>query len=144
MEASIQTPKELIALAKQAVLNGDRGHARELASQALASDPDNLNAMLIMAGVSEPEASLNYLNRVLSIDPNNRVAREGMHWARQRLRKMSSAAWTQSCCQCETRSCRANSRRASSLKRRSAFATVLPGFWRQRRSWVMACGRLAC
>lgn len=139
MEASIQTPKELIALAKQAVLNGDRGHARELASQALASDPDNLNAMLIMAGVSEPEASLNYLNRVLSIDPNNRVAREGMHWARQRLRKMSSAAWTpETAVSVRPGAVAPIHAEASSLKRRSAFATVLP--WLLATAAIMGYG----
>lgn len=123
----MQTPKELIALAKQAVLDGDRARARELASQALESDPDNLNAMLIMAGVSEPEASLNFLNRVLAIDPDNKVAREGMQWVSQRLRKVSSAAWTpETVASVNPMAVATPHPKVTISKRRSAFALLLP------------------
>ncbi|MGB4595702.1 MAG: hypothetical protein WBI14_07320, partial [Anaerolineaceae bacterium] len=94
MEATAQTPFDLIFLAKQAILNGDKALASQLASSVLESEPENTDAMLIMAGVSDPQSSLNYLNRVLAIDPANQVAYQGMKWASQRLRKVSSAAWT--------------------------------------------------
>lgn len=94
MEETAHTPLDLVQLAKQAIINGDKALAKQLASSVLDSDSDNVDAMLIMAGVSDPQHSLNYLNRVLEIDPTNRVAHEGLRWASQRLRKASSAAWT--------------------------------------------------
>ncbi len=84
---------ELIAQAKQAVLKGDAALARQLAEQVLAADRGNIDAMLLMAGLSEPEASVSWLRQVLDADPQNPTAREGMHWASARLRQSGAAEW---------------------------------------------------
>lgn len=127
MEATAQTPADLISLAKQAILSGDKARARQLASSALESEPENLNAMLIMAGVSDPQASLNYLNRVLAVDPNNQVAREGMKWASQRLRKATSAAWKPETIASVKPSTQVKPQPVLAVPRqKGAFATVMP------------------
>jgi lipoprotein-anchoring transpeptidase ErfK/SrfK len=71
----------------QALLNGDRNQARRLAQQALKIDPDQEEPWLLLAAVANPEASLEYLNRALEINPGSQRARQGMHWAIQRLRE---------------------------------------------------------
>jgi len=56
MESQSTSINTLIAQAKQAVLDGNAALARELAEQVLAADPENIAAMLLMAGLSEPAA----------------------------------------------------------------------------------------
>lgn len=94
MEETPQSVDELIFEAKQAVLAGDKALARSLAEQALALDGDAIDALLVMAGISDPQESLNYLSRVLSLDPTNETAQEGMQWAAQSAREETAAAWT--------------------------------------------------
>jgi len=93
MEEQNAAISELIAQAKQAVLDGDAGLARQLAEQILAADPENSDAMLLMAGLSDPQTSVTWLRQVLDKDPQNQTAREGMHWASSRLRLSSAAGW---------------------------------------------------
>lgn len=89
---STNTP-ELIARAKRAVLDGDSGLARQLAEQVLAVDPENISAMLLLAGLSEPQQSAIWLRKVLDRDPQNQTAREGMQWASKQLRQGSAVGW---------------------------------------------------
>jgi lipoprotein-anchoring transpeptidase ErfK/SrfK len=72
--------------AKEALRDGNRLSARRYAQQALARDPENEEAWLILAAVANPEASLAYLKRALEINPSSERARRGMHWAIQRYR----------------------------------------------------------
>lgn len=93
METNPKTPTELIAEAKQAVLAGDKSLALQRASSALHQEPNNIDALLIMAGLSDPQESVAYLNTVLDLDPNNPVAREAMGWAAQKMRKSTTVNW---------------------------------------------------
>ena len=85
--------EDQISRAKQAILQGDLLQAKSIAEQVLAEDANNVDALLILAGVSAPEESLGYLTRVLDLDPQNATAREAMHWVSQQLRESSLARW---------------------------------------------------
>ena len=85
--------EDQISRAKQAILQGDLLQAKSIAEQVLAEDANNIDALLILAGVSAPEESLGYLTRVLDLDPQNATAREAMHWVSQQLRESSLAHW---------------------------------------------------
>ncbi len=61
--------------------------ARFWAERAVALDPGSEEAWLWLAAVSNPETSLKYLRRALEVNPNSTRARQGMHWAIQRLRQ---------------------------------------------------------
>jgi len=93
MESQSTSINTLIAQAKQAVLDGNAALARELAEQVLAADPENIAAMLLMAGLSEPQQSVIWLRKVLDLDPQNQTAREGMLWASTQLRQSSAVGW---------------------------------------------------
>jgi lipoprotein-anchoring transpeptidase ErfK/SrfK len=71
----------------QALLSGDRSNARRFAQQAAKLAPDLEEPWLLLAALATPEASLEYLNRALEINPGSKRARQGMHWAIQRLRE---------------------------------------------------------
>ena len=73
--------------ASSALKRGDRSSARLWAEQALRNNPDEVKALMILAGISKPEDSIAYLKRVLEIDPQNESARQGMHWAVQKARQ---------------------------------------------------------
>ena len=93
MEGQSTSKHELIAQAKQAVLDGDVALARQLAEQVLATDPENSAAMLLMAGLSEPQTSVLWLRKVLDQDPQNQVARDGLLWASTQMRQSSAVGW---------------------------------------------------
>ena len=93
MEGHSLNINELIAQAKQAVLDGNAALARQLAGQALDADPENKAAMLLMAGLSEPQQSVLWLRKVLDQDPQNQTAREGMLWVSAQLRQRSATDW---------------------------------------------------
>lgn len=69
-----------------ALRDGYRIKARRIAQSAIALDPEQEEAWLILAAVASPAASLAYLKRALEINPNSERARRGMHWAIQRYR----------------------------------------------------------
>ena len=94
METNSPNPESLIAQAKQAVLRGDRAAAKALAEQALALNPRSVDALLILAGVSDAQTSVAYLKSALDLDPGNQIARLGMLWAARELRKTHAAGWT--------------------------------------------------
>ena len=93
MEGQSTNNPELIAQAKQAVLDGNAALARQLAGQVLDANPENIAAMLLMAGLSEPHESVLWLRKVLDLDPQNQTAREGMLWASAQLRQSSAVGW---------------------------------------------------
>lgn len=85
-------PRQILAEARRALRQGDRVTARRLAAETTRLQPDLEEAWLILAGLSEPRASIQYLNRALQINPASQHARQGMHWAVERLRRQTSAA----------------------------------------------------
>lgn len=86
MSSQDLTFSENISKARTALKNGDRHTARVLAVKAAQIDPENEEPWLILAAVSSPKASINYLNRALEINPQSSRARKGMDWAIHRLR----------------------------------------------------------
>ena len=85
----LQQVKTLLAQAYQAMQRRERGEAYRLASQVTHLAPEMEEPWLILAGLSTPEESLRYLRHALQINPNSKRARQGMHWAIQRLRSSS-------------------------------------------------------
>ena len=82
--------KRFIKEAYQSLRQGDRRAARRLAEQAAALAPQKEEPWLLLAAVASPEASLQYLNKALEINPQSQRARQGMHWAIQRIRETPS------------------------------------------------------
>ena len=93
MEPSNNIIPNLISQAKQALLDGDRAEAERLATEILKSDSDNLDATLIIAGVSKPQESAQWLKRALDIDPGNLTALQGMRWVSAEIRQSTARAW---------------------------------------------------
>jgi lipoprotein-anchoring transpeptidase ErfK/SrfK len=83
----------LIQQAKQAVLDANSALARQLAEEALRISPDNNDAKLILAGVSEPGISAGLLREVLDSDPENPVVYKAMRWASARTRQENATGW---------------------------------------------------
>jgi lipoprotein-anchoring transpeptidase ErfK/SrfK len=76
--------------ANRALKQGQRLEARRLALQCVSIAPEREEGWLILAALASPRGSLIYLRRALEINPNSRRARQGMHWAIQRLRAQSN------------------------------------------------------
>lgn len=76
-----------IGEAKHALEKGDKPSARHWALRATQINPNIEDPWLILAAVSSPKASIEYLKQALSINPQSQRARQGMHWAVRRLRQ---------------------------------------------------------
>jgi lipoprotein-anchoring transpeptidase ErfK/SrfK len=70
--------------ASAALQRGDRSSARLWAEQALRNNPDEVKALIILAGISKPGESIAYLDRALEIEPGNEYALAGIRWAEQK------------------------------------------------------------
>lgn len=77
--------KTYLQAAKQAFRDGKKMEARKLALQAVKLDPSLEDAWLLLAGLASPNASLEYLQKALQINPNSERARKGMEWAMARI-----------------------------------------------------------
>src|SRR5512142_3415116 len=67
----------LVQAAIDAANQGDNNKALELCKQALTSNPDDVDAWLVVAAVvDQPERKRLCLNRVLALDPANQIARD--------------------------------------------------------------------
>lgn len=85
-----------IAQANRALKAGERKLARQWAARAIQLDANSVDAWLVLAAVASRRASVEYLKRALEIDPHNQRARQGMHWAVERLRAQPLARQTAS------------------------------------------------
>jgi len=81
-----ETALQALQYAEQALRKGDRQAARRWAEMAAAKAPELEEPWLILAGLASPRGSIFYLERAMKINPNSERAREGMHWAVERLR----------------------------------------------------------
>ncbi|MCJ7624238.1 MAG: hypothetical protein MUO76_12105, partial [Anaerolineaceae bacterium] len=81
-------PKAIFALrqAQQALREGNRASAYRWAAQAARLAPNLEAPWLLLASVSNPKASIHYLQQALQINPSSERARQGMHWAIRRYR----------------------------------------------------------
>ena len=77
---------EALENARIAYHKGDHSKTRYWARIAASINPDIEEPWLWLAAVSSPRASIEYLEKVLSINPNSQRAKQGMHWAIKRLR----------------------------------------------------------
>ena len=78
--------RALLHQGMQAARRGDRARASGLFQAVVEQDPDQEEAWLWLAALAEdPEQSIVYLQRVLSINPHNTCAQAGLQWARQRI-----------------------------------------------------------
>ncbi len=67
----------LVQSAIQAIQRGDKRTALDLLQQALSLDPKDIDALLTLAPlVEEPTRKRQVLNRILSVEPTHKVARE--------------------------------------------------------------------
>jgi len=82
---NLQGEATLITQAKAALRRGEYTQARRLAQRVLAKDPENLEAWLLLGGLSKPSASLNYLGKALELAPEDPRVQKAYQWARNRL-----------------------------------------------------------
>ncbi len=83
MSAEIE---RLLMLGRSTAEAGHWQFARRYFTRVLELDPDNEEALLWLAGLTEdPRESISYLQRVLRISPTNERAQEGLRWAQERL-----------------------------------------------------------
>jgi len=61
--------------------------AKRIAGKALLLNPTLENAWLIMAATSEPQESIEYLHKVLKLNPQNKKAKKGLEWANSKIIK---------------------------------------------------------
>ena len=94
MSSKIETARQLIRDAKKSLERGDRIKARQLAQRATVLNSRNLDAWLILGGLSDPRGSVVYIKRALELAPRSQRVREAMHWAIQRLRKSPEMRWS--------------------------------------------------
>ncbi|HEU0291875.1 MAG TPA: tetratricopeptide repeat protein [Anaerolineales bacterium] len=67
----------LVRSAIETAQQGDKNRAMEFLKQALTANPNDIQAMLVLAGiVDQPDRKRQLLNRVLTLEPANRMARE--------------------------------------------------------------------
>ena len=78
--------RQALINARIAYHQGNHSNTRYWARQAIKLNPNIEEPWLWLAAVSSPRASLEYLQKALSINPDSQRARQGMHWAVQRLR----------------------------------------------------------
>lgn len=73
--------------AKQALRNGLRDQARKLVLRSAELDPENEESWLILAALSSAQASIEYLQTALRINPYSERATKGLQWAIERANK---------------------------------------------------------
>ena len=79
--------RNAIDQAREALRRGDRGQARRLAEQAASLTPQLEDPWLILAAVTSPQTSINYIKKALDLNPNSPRARKAMQWAMTQLQK---------------------------------------------------------
>lgn len=80
MAASGPNKEELYKLAVQTARNGQRQPARVMFQQVLQQDKRDVRVLLWLARLSEEEEDrVNWLNRVLQVDPENEIALKALN-----------------------------------------------------------------
>lgn len=77
----------MIARAKDALRQGHRTLAFELAQKAVSLDPNLVEGWLILGGLSDPQNSLGYLQTAKRIAPENPRVNQAYSWVTQELAK---------------------------------------------------------
>jgi lipoprotein-anchoring transpeptidase ErfK/SrfK len=87
MISDTEAAQKALFIARRSLQQGDRQGAYIWAEKAASICPKLEEPWLILAAVSNPHASVSYLERALKINPGSERARKGMHWAAKRLRE---------------------------------------------------------
>ncbi len=87
MNKNFELARQLVRAAKSALKRNDNVVARGLAKRAYAFDNRNIDALLILGGLSSPSQSLLFIQKALDLNPQNPLAIEAMQWAQERLQK---------------------------------------------------------
>jgi len=85
MDERLIDPREAIRYAREALRRGDATHARQWAEFAAKLAPQREEPWLLLAAVSGPHASMEYVRKALQINPDSARALKAMAWAVQRL-----------------------------------------------------------
>jgi lipoprotein-anchoring transpeptidase ErfK/SrfK len=86
-------PDAILALeqAQAALRSSQQAEAHDLALKAARLSPHWENPWLLLAAVSEPRESIQYLKKALEINPGSQHARRGMHWAIRKYRETAES-----------------------------------------------------
>jgi len=76
---------QAIRNASEAMQRGDKRAARYWAQAAASAAPQREEPWLILAAVSRPEASVEYIKQALLANPGSERAMQGLRWAQARL-----------------------------------------------------------
>ncbi len=82
---------QVIQKAHQAFHQGNKAAARQWAQAAVAIAPHDEDPWLILAAVSTPQASVEYIKQALTINPNSERALRALRWAQDRLARQAPA-----------------------------------------------------
>ena len=85
MKTPLQQAQIAVQQARQALSQGDRRLARQLAERAAELAPQLEDPWLVLAAVAGPRQGLEYIQRALQIDPESLAARRGLQWILQNL-----------------------------------------------------------
>lgn len=80
----------LEAEAKAALRRGDRQLAAHLARRIIERQPDHIAGLLLLAGLSNPSASLEYVQKAQRLAPDDARVQAALVWAQQRIKKVPS------------------------------------------------------
>ncbi len=85
-EKTVSVGRRLVARGRWLAKQGQRRKARNCFARALAIAPADVDALLWLAALADdPQESIHYLKRVLTIEPDNEAAHAGLRWAHDRL-----------------------------------------------------------
>jgi LysM repeat protein len=79
--------QQMIQNAAEALRRGDKRSARTWAQSAASTAPEIEEPWLILAAVSNPRVSIEYLKQALLVNPGSPRAMRGLLWAQARLEK---------------------------------------------------------
>lgn len=84
-DQSVYQLRVALVNAQVALQQKNKMEARHWAMEAIKLAPQSEQAWLILAAISSPSASVDYLQKVLQINPQNERAVKGLKWALSRL-----------------------------------------------------------
>jgi lipoprotein-anchoring transpeptidase ErfK/SrfK len=85
MKTPLQEAQIAVRQARQALSQGDRRLARQLAERAAELAPHLEDPWLVLAAVAGPSQGLEYIQRALQLNPESLRARRGLQWILQNL-----------------------------------------------------------
>jgi lipoprotein-anchoring transpeptidase ErfK/SrfK len=89
MSSNLTFARSDVRNALEELRHGNKQAARSLAQHAIALAPDFEDPWLVLAAVSEPRPSLEYLKQALRINPDSFRARHGLLEVQRRLERIS-------------------------------------------------------